>query len=384
MIIWIWGLHPRIRSQAGEAVVVTPDVHARAFLEHHKHASAIVSFLIERFGLQNPNCIRPFRISVLSRFDAACIHSSNDKIEIMFRGGAEDIPPQDIVLYCNSDASITGFHYDPMVLRQSGRVSKSQGRGKTEARVNKDPLSSGVSRKRPKTSGKDEVDPHDEEPTFMRVVSNRRGGLLPGGSGLQPSKESGKDAVESKDVSLNENTADADNMFYKVSAMDQWDTPDYLRTDLEEALEDLTLRFRAHPTLPADPANPFEEFPSSASNDKAILLPSKHCAFTGCSWCGSDAASQVDHLMEVHEEEDLREAMSCFQALRPHMGTDARVLALSVYNESLAIAVRRGAPLASYSIDRRCLKEYMTSLTHPDANALVCLLCARRFTHVHG
>ena len=153
---------------------------------------------------------------------------------------------------------------------------------------------------------------------------------------------------------------------------------------MQEALDYLSLLFRDHPTLPGDPANPLKEFPSVASNDTALLLPSKHCAFKGCSWCGTDAESQVNHLMERHEEEYLRPAMTCFQALRPHVRSDARVLALSVYSEGIAIAVRRGAPLASYSIDRRCLKEYMTSLTHPGTNAVVCLLCARRFPQVHN
>ena len=102
---------------------------------------------------------------------------------------------------------------------------------------------------------------------------------------------------------------------------------------------DLSLLFRDHPTLPGDPANPLEEFPLSASNDTASLLPSKHCAFKAFSWCGADAASQVDHLLEVHEEEDLRAAVTFFQALRPNMWSVARVLALSVYNEDIATAV---------------------------------------------
>ena len=55
-------MHPRLRGEAGEAVEVAADVHARAFLEHHKHASVIVSFLVERFGLQNPSYVRPFRL----------------------------------------------------------------------------------------------------------------------------------------------------------------------------------------------------------------------------------------------------------------------------------------------------------------------------------
>ena len=90
-----------------------------------------------------------FGLMFFSRFDGACINSSDEGIEIMFRGG-EGIRPQEIVLYCSSDASITGFHHDPMVLRQSGRASENHGRGRTEARVKKDPLSLGVSRKRQK------------------------------------------------------------------------------------------------------------------------------------------------------------------------------------------------------------------------------------------
>ena len=48
------------------------------------------------------------------------------------------------------------------------------------------------------------------------------------------------------------------------------------------------------------------------------------------------------------------------------------------------MAVRRGAPLASYSIDRKCLHQYMQHLTNVDTKALVCFVCARRFLYVSG
>ena len=41
-------MHPRVRSQAGEAVLVAPDVHARAFLQHYKHANEIILFLFRK------------------------------------------------------------------------------------------------------------------------------------------------------------------------------------------------------------------------------------------------------------------------------------------------------------------------------------------------
>ena len=80
-----------------------------------------------------------------------------------------------------------------------------------------------------KKQRQDYVDPHDEEPTFMRVVSNRPWNMSGGVSGLQTSNENTQNAAENNDVSLNENTVDADNMFYKVSAMHSWDTPDRIR-----------------------------------------------------------------------------------------------------------------------------------------------------------
>ena len=40
--------------------------------------------------------------------------------------------------------------------------------------------------------------------------------------------------------------------------------------------------------------------------------------------------------------------------------------------------------LASYSMDRKCLHEYIQHLTNVDTNALVCFVCARRCFHVSG
>ena len=76
--------------------------------------------------------------------------------------------------------------------------------------------------------------------------------------------------------------------------------------------------------------------------------------------------------------------MECFQVLRPCVFDTEHVLAFSVYNEGIAMAVRRGAPLASYSIDRKCLNQYMHHLTNADTNASVCCVCARRCLHVRG
>ena len=54
----------------------------------------------------------------------------------------------------------------------------------------------------------------------------------------------------------------------------------------------------------------------------------------------------------------------------------------SVYQESLAIATRKGATLANYSIYRRCMTNYVRDLAEDTTCSLLCLLCARRFPRV--
>ena len=54
----------------------------------------------------------------------------------------------------------------------------------------------------------------------------------------------------------------------------------------------------------------------------------------------------------------------------------------SMYNESLAVAIRGGAPLASCSIDRRCLRQRTEAQASDDLATLVCLSCSWRFLFV--
>ena len=44
-------LHPRIRDETyKEKKEATEEEHSRAFLEHHKHAEAVLKYLIQRAG----------------------------------------------------------------------------------------------------------------------------------------------------------------------------------------------------------------------------------------------------------------------------------------------------------------------------------------------
>ena len=141
--------------------------------------------------------------------------------------------------------------------------------------------------------------------------------------------------------------------------------------------------FRKYPTLPANPVNALEHMEEARDDATALLLPRKHCAFKSCDWSGSDGMALVQHIHEKHLAA-LAPGMKAFKALKCVHRKDEAVLALSIYNEGIATAVRQGAPLASHSIDRRCMLQYNTHLKHENTRASVCFVCARKFPHVHG
>ena len=60
---------------------------------------------------------------------------------------------------------------------------------------------------------------------------------------------------------------------------------------------------------------------------------------------------------------------------------DERVCFASAYNEAIAVAIRRGAPLASYAIDRRNLFNCCQGVRDDTVETLTCFWCARRFPY---
>ena len=112
--------------------------------------------------------------------------------------------------------------------------------------------------------------------------------------------------------------------------------------------------------------------------DTAVELPAKHCALKGCSWSGSDEAGLQGHLCTSH-----RDAVEKVASLLPKMHSEAETC-VAAYDEAIAVVVRRGAPLASYSIDRRCLLNCASCLSDAGPQSLVCFSCARRFPYIPG
>ena len=64
--------------------------------------------------------------------------------------------------------------------------------------------------------------------------------------------------------------------------------------------------------------------------------------FSGCTWCGDDAQSQAIHIVE-HHFELLEESIEAYTNYMTLEYDSDNIFALSIYNESLGIAIRRGA-----------------------------------------
>ena len=83
----------------------------------------------------------------------------------------------------------------------------------------------------------------------------------------------------------------------------------------------------------------------------------------------------VEHVREAHFE-----AISPVLALLPQVYTEEERTA-AAYNEAIAVKVRDGAPLASYSIDRRCLRKAAEATGDTNIQALICFMCACVFPY---
>jgi hypothetical protein len=81
------------------------------------------------------------------------------------------------------------------------------------------------------------------------------------------------------------------------------------------------------------------------------------------------------HLSMAHMEE----LWPCVEVL-PRAYTEQERL-VAAYNEAIAEKIREGAPLATYSIDRRCMRQYAGATSGDNIEELVCFFCACEYTH---
>ena len=54
----------------------------------------------------------------------------------------------------------------------------------------------------------------------------------------------------------------------------------------------------------------------------------------------------------------------------------------AVYNAAVSKQCQKGAPVAAYAIDRKCLREYTDASAQESIQELICFCCARKFPYV--
>ena len=123
-------------------------------------------------------------------------------------------------------------------------------------------------------------------------------------SEVPDASENEKNEAQVPDASEDE-ANEAARGYFRMRCLAQSPHP---RAALEQALETLSGELRQCPTLPADPEDQERPWMAARSEESAVLLPAKHCAFRSCDWCSanmtarSDTLDQqlLDHLLGAH------------------------------------------------------------------------------------
>ena len=85
------------------------------------------------------------------------------------------------------------------------------------------------------------------------------------------------------------------------------------RCVLQSALDDLSKMLRDSPTLPVDPCDASKPLDETRLQGCGLQLPTKHCAFSVCSWAVSVDEDLVQHLDRTHTQDLDKIAKGLFQ-----------------------------------------------------------------------
>ena len=173
----------------------------------------------------------------------------------------------------------------------------------------------------------------------------------------------------------------ATEAFYRIKSLPGADgTHGDMRDLLQQALQDVAAKLRDDPTLPGSSAAPDKADPDLLREDAAVEMPSKHCAFMGCT--AENLASDEELVRHLEDHPEHRKLLSAVTRLMPASQDDAKVRLFSAYCEAIALKVRLGAPLDTYAIDRRAIMNYSKASADDQIYSLICFSCARRFPYI--
>ena len=153
-------LHPRERNDRHVVSDLPDDVHACAFLQHRRHAEAILKYFVG-----NVNFPRSFRVIAFCRFDGAVVDAEQDVLDVPCLGDA-CIPPLELHLYNSTGISCMDLQQDPMTLLRRGSARNTIGNGLGDNTRNARKKSDSKINMRSREDSA-RVDVHDEKPSFL-------------------------------------------------------------------------------------------------------------------------------------------------------------------------------------------------------------------------
>ena len=109
-------LRPVLRAGNGEILRASDEEHGKAFLEHDRHAEALVRFFLHEFGVGVEVDGRGVKIIVYTRLDSL----NNDPVELALVLGRSSDAVEDpfvLELYNVTGEATHGTHYEPVLQR---------------------------------------------------------------------------------------------------------------------------------------------------------------------------------------------------------------------------------------------------------------------------
>ena len=94
-------LRPKQRDERNAIRCVSHEEHNRAYLEHHRHAVAIVFCLVSKYADNNMDISCGVSVTVFSRFDGDVINPENVML-IINRNDDANRPSFNLMLYNNT------------------------------------------------------------------------------------------------------------------------------------------------------------------------------------------------------------------------------------------------------------------------------------------
>ena len=124
-------MRPRDRNDSHAVLDVPDDVHACAFLQHHRHAQEINICFRGEF-----RCRRIFSSDCCfcCRFDGVVVDPEQDVVDVPTVGDT-GIPPFELHLYNSIGTTCMDLQYDPMTLLRRGRPCNSKSNALNENKI---------------------------------------------------------------------------------------------------------------------------------------------------------------------------------------------------------------------------------------------------------